>query len=100
MKRRRTFSREFKRMIVEELGVKSIDQVCREYDLRDNMVSRWKKEYLENPREAFKGRGKAYKLQAKVAKYERLIGQLYAEVDFLKKAIQLVHEKQAEKKER
>ena len=41
---------------------------------------------MNNPNEAFKGQGNLWKLEAKLAERERLIGELYAENSFLKKA--------------
>jgi len=49
------------------------------------MLSKWKREYKENPGTAFSGNGKISKPEAKLAETERLIGQLYAENAFLKK---------------
>ena len=81
MKRRR-FDREFKLGILRELEGKTLVQVCKEHNLIQNVVSRWKKEYEKNPYESFSGKGNLWKEEAKTAQYERLIGQLYAEITF------------------
>ena len=47
----------------------------------------WQKEYYEDPDNSFSGNGNTYKLEAKNAELERIVGQLYAENEFLKKAI-------------
>ena len=60
-------------------------QICREHSLGGSLVSKWKKEYGSNPKEAFKGNGNLWKEDAKIAQYERLVGQLYAENAFVKK---------------
>ncbi len=59
----------------------------REHNIHPVMLSNWKKEYKDNPETAFSGRGKICKSEAKIAERERLIDQLYAENQFLKKAL-------------
>jgi len=82
---RRRFTKEFKQSVVQQLDSSSAAEICREYDIHENMLHRWKKEYESNPNEAFNGNGKLWKQEAKIAQYERLIGQLYVEIDLLKK---------------
>jgi transposase-like protein len=97
MKRRR-FTREFKLEILRELEGKTLAQVCREHDLVPNVASRWRKEFESNPHQAFSGNGKLWKEDAKIVQYERLIGRLYAEVDFLKKTLDALQRRKAEEK--
>lgn len=87
-KTRRNFTREFKLSIIRELeaGV-AVSQISRKYNIHPALPSRWKKEYYDDPDNSFKGNGNTYKLEAKNAELERLVGQLYAENEFLKKAI-------------
>src|SRR3989338_8993360 len=82
---RRRFTKEFKQSVVQQLDSCSAAEICRENEIQPNLLHRWKKEYESNPYEAFKGNGKLWKEDAKIAQYERLIGQLYAEIDILKK---------------
>jgi len=98
MKRYRKFTREFKISVLNELDGNSLVQVCRENELHPNLVSRWKKEYESNPDEAFKGNGNAWKDEAKIARYERLVGQLYAENAFLKKTLASLKQVAAEER--
>lgn len=98
MRTRRTFDREFKLKVLSQLEHQSKPEVCREHDLLPTLVDRWKKELQQYPREAFKGKGNTYKLEAKLAEAQRLIGQLYAENELLKKAILYARERQAEEK--
>ncbi len=44
-------------------------------------------EYLKDPESAFSGNGNIYKEAAKNHELERLVGKLYAENEFLKKAL-------------
>ncbi len=88
MKTRKKYTREIKISILRELeSGKSAAQVCRENDIHPSMLSKWKREYRENPRTAFSGNGNISKPEAKLAESERLIGQLYAENAFLKKVL-------------
>ena len=61
--------------------------MSRENGIHPSLVVKWKKEYFRDPKNAFPGNGRAYKEQARTAELERLVGQLYAENEFLKKAL-------------
>ena len=89
--RRHNYTREFKLAILAQIeaGV-SVAQIARENGLHPTLVSRWKREYKQNPEEAFHGPGHPYKDQARLAELERLVGKLYAENEFLKKTLEIV----------
>jgi transposase-like protein len=95
---RRTFDRNFKLEILQQAKHRPMAELCREHNLNQNMVLRWKRELEQYPKEAFKGKGNLYKVEAQLAESQRLIGQLYAENALLKKAIQSLQEKEAEEK--
>jgi transposase len=97
MKRRR-FTKQFKLEILRELESRTLAQVCREHDLVANVVSRWRKEYDSNPNNAFSGNGNIWKESAEIEKYKRLVGQLYAENEFLKKTLETLQRRKAEEK--
>lgn len=84
---RRKFSKEFKLSVIEQLGSCSRAEICREHNILPDLLSRWKKEYDSNPHVAFRGKGKIWKENAKMVQYERIIGQLYAEITLLKKSL-------------
>lgn len=86
---RRGFNTNFKRKVVQELGSRPVEEVCREYEIQKQLAHRWKREFEVNPNEAFKGRGHIWKFEAKLAEKDRLIGQLYAENELLKKNLAL-----------
>jgi len=94
MRMRRSFTKEFKRQIVEEIlcGASTIAAVCRQYSIAYPVVSRWKKDYtmgrLDNEPTTEAG------YQEKIAKLERKVGQLTMENDFLKKVSQQVRSQQ------
>jgi len=98
MVKRKTYTREFKLDILRQIEEKPASEVCREHDLHPTTVNRWKREQQQYPKDAFKGKGNLYKLEAKLAERDRLIGQLYAENALLKKAITNLQERQAEER--
>ena len=93
---RRRFTKEFKEYVVQQLDSSSAAEICRENNIHLNLLHRWKKEYESNPHEAFNGNGKLWKEEAKIAQYERLIGQLYIEIDLLKKRTEHLRQLRAE----
>lgn len=82
---RRRFTKEFKLSVVQQIGSRSMAELCREHNIDQSAICRWKREYESNPDEAFQGNGKMWKEEAKIAQYERLLGQQCAEIDLLKK---------------
>ena len=97
---RRKFTKEFKFSVVQQVGYRSMAEICREHEIDQNVLYRWKREYESNPHEAFKGNGKLWKEEARIAHYERLVGQLYAEIDLLKKSIDQLTQLKVEERRR
>ena len=97
-KTRRKFNREFKISVLRDLEAgASVAEVTRRNDIHPSLLARWKKEFSEDPEQAFKGNGNTtYKEKMDVAKLQQLVGQLYAENDFLKKALSSLEAKMAE----
>ena len=97
MKRRRTYTRDFKISVIREVEMgKTLAQVSRENEIHPSLVVKWKKEYFRDPENAFRGNGRAYKEQTRMAELERLVRQLYAENEFLKKALTILGGKNKE----
>jgi transposase-like protein len=90
----RTYSREFKLEIVRQIesGEKRIAQICREHQIADSLIQRWRKQYRQQGEEAFTpgARMEVDALERKVAELERFCGQLALENAVLKKALQTV----------
>jgi len=92
----RTFTREFKLEVVRQLanGTKRPAQVCREHQLSDSLLARWRHEYAERGEAAFTPRAgtgidaSATPLETRIAELERFCGQLALENAALKKALQ------------
>lgn len=96
---RRIFSKQEKLAVVNELVAGTpLAQVCREHEINTNIAKRWLREYEENPLHAFAGKGNPVTQEARIAEFERTIGKLYLEVDFLKKARQALQEQLAKAK--
>ena len=98
MRQRRKFTRDFKLSVLNELNVKKAAEVCKEHSIHPVLLSKWKKDFNENPVKAFNGNGNLWKAEAEVEKYKRLVGELYAEIDFLKKTTKKLQELNAEGK--
>ena|SRR3989338_1555582 len=86
MAKRRQFTREFKLHILEQLQSKSAAELSKEFNVHPMIIYKWKREFETSPGKAFAGHGKVSKLEAEVANYQRLVGKLYAQSEFLKKA--------------
>ena len=98
---RKRYTREFKLSIIREFeSGKKLGQLSRENNIHPNMISRWKLEYDTDPENAFSGNGNTYKDAARNEELERLVGKLYAENDFLKKALSFLEKRVQEEKGR
>jgi transposase-like protein len=89
MAKRRKFSPEFKAQVVLEVlsGARSGAQVCREYGIRSQLLSKWKAKFLENAALVFEeGREPNTEDKARIAELERLAGRQALELEILKKA--------------
>jgi len=96
MRQRRSFTRDFKLSILNELSVKKAAEVCREHNIHPVLLSKWKKDFNQDPVKSFNGNGNLWKAEAEVEKYKRLVGELYAEIDFLKKTTKKLQELKVE----
>jgi transposase-like protein len=89
-KPRRQFSAEFKlETVLEALrGEKTIAQICRERDIKDSLVYKWREHFEQHAAEVFGegGTDQRYQAQAaRIAELERVLGQLTLENAVLKK---------------
>lgn len=101
-RRRRSYTREFKLSLIAQLEAsdKTLVQVARENGIHPSLLTRWKRDYSEDPEHAFSGNGNAYKDKARIAELERLVGQLHAENDFLKKSLEKILARRQEERAR
>ena len=92
MSSRRTFSPEFKAAVVLSIlkGEKSTSEICREHKIKETVVGRWKKQFLENASVVFSHPNTKNQDAVHTAELERMVGRLTMEVDILKKASHLL----------
>ena len=91
----RQFSAQFKFEIAMQLlrGQKTITELCREHQLKDGVVYRWRDELLARGPQVYEraaGQGGSAE-QARIAELERMVGRLAMELEVLKKASSLLH---------
>jgi len=89
---RRNFTAEFKAKVVLEIisGSKSAAEVCREYNLKPDLISHWKNQFLANAAQVFENKSEMDPQQARVHELERLAGKLSLELEIAKKALTLL----------
>jgi len=97
MKRRR-FTQDFKRSVVEQLLSETAGSVklCRRYNISSGQLYTWKRQYASGNLDQEPSR--VAELEARVRDLERLLGKVTLENEFLKKAVRNSL-KQAQKKE-
>lgn len=92
MTKHRHFTPEFKAKVVLEIisGQKTAAEICREYNLKADLVSKWKAQFLAEAASIFQRGEQADPQQARIAELERLAGKLSLELEIAKKASQLL----------
>lgn len=88
MSKRRTFTSDFKaRVVLEELtGIKSKAEICREHQLKPQIFSRWRAEFLDRAPEIFATKPSRGDEQERIAELERMVGRLTMQLEAAKKA--------------
>lgn len=71
-------------------GIKTFAEACRQYQLSEQTLSRWKQEFVQNAAMVFERPGQNDEQQQHVAELERMIGKLTIEVEIAKKASSLL----------
>ena len=100
MRVRRTFTKDFKREVIEAVASGQVRQLemSRKYGISPVVISRWKKEYLEG--KFFENSSPdTTRLEIKLRELERLIGELTVENRTLKKIIELVEPQKKDKRQ-
>ncbi len=89
MSQRRAHSAEFKARVALEAvkGLKTINEIAREYEVHPVQVSQWKKDLMERLPEVFgrKADLEAAELTRQKERLERKVGELTMDIEFLKK---------------
>jgi transposase len=91
MPQRRQFSAEFKARVVLEVlsGQKRAAEVCREHQLKPDLLSRWKADFVTQAASVFAGDERTQHAEQRIAELERLVGRLTLELEVAKKAVLL-----------
>ena len=92
MSKHRTFTPDYKAQLVLEVisGAKTAAEVCREHQIKPDLFSKWKSQFLSNAAKVFQGTELADPMQARIVELERLVGQLTLELAGSKKASRLL----------
>ena len=92
MNHRRQFSPEFKARVVLEVvsGAKSAAEICREHQLKPDLFSKWKAQFVRDAAHVFQSPEPVDPAQARMADLEQLVGRLTLELEVAKKASALL----------
>lgn len=87
MVKHRKFTPEYKARIVLEILTegKSLSQASREYNIKDSVLSRWKKEFIERSPQLFENGSSSDTRDERIAELERMVGRLATELEMRKK---------------
>jgi transposase-like protein len=87
MRKRRTFTPEFKAAVVLEMLIdgKGLAQASREHGIKDSVLSRWKQEFLERSPKVFEQDNRQDERDKRIAELERMVGRLAMELEMAKK---------------
>ena len=87
MKKRRTFTPEFKAQVVLDMITtpKSAAQASREYGIKDSVLSRWKQEFIERSPMLFDQSPVNDDRDQRIAELERMVGRMAMELEMAKK---------------
>ena len=91
-KTRRKFSGAFKaKVAIEALKEReSLAELSKHFEVHPNIISKWKKEFLENSAHVFDHQSKESEKEVDIDKLYAKIGQLEIENDFLKKNLRKI----------
>ena len=93
MGKRKSYLPEFKAKVALEAikGEKTVSQIASEFGVHPILVTKWKKQFLENSCRVFSPEGNREKeLQKTIDELYRQIGQLKVERDFLSRKLGLL----------
>ena len=91
-KTRRKFTGAFKaKVAIEALKEReSLAELSKHFQVHPNIISKWKKEFLENSANVFDHQSKEQEKEIDIEKLYAKIGQLEIENDFLKKNLRKI----------
>lgn len=88
-RKRRVYDQEYKRDAVRLVleGGRGVRDVCRELGIHENLIHRWKSEYLADQEHAFPGKGHMKPHEEELMRLKKKIMDLEQEREILKKAL-------------
>ena len=95
--KRRSFTAEFKTQVVLEVigGIKTFSEACRQYQVSEQTLSRWKQEFVQHAALVFERPGHTDQEQQRLAELARMIGKLTVELEIAKKSSGLLNSLQS-----
>jgi transposase len=97
MTTRRRFSAQFKASVVLEVisGTKTAAEVCREHELKPQLLATWKAHFLAHAPAIFDAGRSQDEPQERIVELERLLGQKTLELEVAKKASNILQAHQS-----
>ena len=96
MAKRRSFTADFKTKVVLEIisGERSRAEACRHYQIKDSVLSRWTRQFLDQASSVFESNQRTRNSERqRIAELEQMVGRLTMELELSKKASQLFQSK-------
>jgi putative transposase len=91
MEKRNRYTAEFKTKIVLEVlrEEQTLNQIAAKYELNPQMISQWKRQFLKDAPAVFENKNSSERklkkeLEEKESNYQKIVGQLSYEIDWLK----------------
>lgn len=87
MSKSRTYKPQLKAQVVLQVltGAKSAAQICRDLQINENLLSRWKQQFLTHASLIFAPANEANEKDTRIADLERMVGRLTLELEVAKK---------------
>lgn len=87
MTKTRTYKPQLKAQVVLQVltGAKSAAQICRDLQIHETLLSRWKQQFLTHATLIFERESAAQEKDAQIADLERMVGRLTLELEVAKK---------------
>jgi putative transposase len=92
MEKRNRYTAEFKTKVVLEVlrEEQTLNQIAAKYELNPQMISQWKRQFLKDAPAVFENKNSSERklkkeLEEKESNYQKIVGQLSYEIDWLKK---------------
>lgn len=87
MTKTRTYKPQLKAQVVLQVltGAKSAAQICRDLNINENLLSRWKQQFLTHASLIFAPAHEAQEKDVRIADLERMVGRLTLELEVAKK---------------